>query len=410
MSAEAKVLLKNAVEHSSTKRQGALEKMFTYWFNGFVYNQIWEDPVVDMKAMQLSSQSRILTISSGGCNVLSYLTKSPASIDAVDLNPYHLELTRLKLTAVRHLPNYETFYEFFGRARSSENVRNYFKYISPHLSFEQRAFWENRRGLLAPRIQYFRKGLYDVSRSGYFIRFLHSICRLANCKPEKLLAAHSLQEQEELFSKYLEPVFSHPVVRILGPVSPLLFSLGIPPKQFEALRAEHPGGIVALYCDRVKRLACRFPIQTNYFAWQAFSRKYSNDWHGFPEYLKPHHYEAIRENAHRVRLHNMGLTAFLEEKAPETLSHFVFLDSQDWMPDHVLQDLWSEVGRVSQPQSRVIFRTAAAHSPVCAALESLGCKKFEYRRDESLSLYDQDRSAIYGGFHLYARGGSKNVA
>ncbi|MCB0333289.1 MAG: BtaA family protein, partial [Bdellovibrionales bacterium] len=330
MTAEAKVLLKNAVQHSSTKRQGVLERMFTYWFNGFVYNQIWEDPVVDMKALQLSRDSRILTISSGGCNVLAYLTQSPASIDAVDLNPYHLELTRLKLVAVQHLPNYESFYEFFGKARSKTNVSNYFAYIAPHLTLEQREFWENRRGFLSPRIQYFEKGLYDVSRSGYFIRFLHSICRFANCKPEKILAANTMEEQERLFSEYLEPVFSHLVVRILGPVSPLLFSLGIPPKQFQALRAEHPDGIVALYCDRVKRLACRFPIQTNYFAWQAFCRQYSTDWHGFPEYLKPENYEVIRENAHRVRLHNIGLTAFLHDKAPETLSHFIFLDSQDW--------------------------------------------------------------------------------
>ena len=58
-------------------KQGLLERAFTLWFSGFVYNQIWEDPWVDVEAMQLDADSRILTISSGGCNVLNYLLSGP---------------------------------------------------------------------------------------------------------------------------------------------------------------------------------------------------------------------------------------------------------------------------------------------------------------------------------------------
>ena len=44
---------------------------------------------------------RVVTIASGGCNVLAYLTRSPAHIDAVDLNAAHIALNRLKLAAVQ---------------------------------------------------------------------------------------------------------------------------------------------------------------------------------------------------------------------------------------------------------------------------------------------------------------------
>ena len=54
--------------------------MFTFWFNSFVYNQIWEDPRVDLKALALTPESRMLTISSGGCNVLNYLIHKPEHI------------------------------------------------------------------------------------------------------------------------------------------------------------------------------------------------------------------------------------------------------------------------------------------------------------------------------------------
>ncbi len=109
--------LKKAVHHHRlASRRGLLERMFTLWFKGFVYNQIWEDPRVDAEALGLGPDSSLLTISSGGCNVLNYLTYEPKRIVAVDLNSNHMSLTRLKLAAVKHLPDYEAFYNFLAMA------------------------------------------------------------------------------------------------------------------------------------------------------------------------------------------------------------------------------------------------------------------------------------------------------
>ncbi len=65
-----------------SSKQGFLQKLFAVWFDAFVYNQIWEDPHVDLQALELDSNSRVLTISSGGCNALNYLLQSPASVTA----------------------------------------------------------------------------------------------------------------------------------------------------------------------------------------------------------------------------------------------------------------------------------------------------------------------------------------
>lgn len=63
---------------------GMLEPLFAFAFRGLVYPQIWEDPVVDLAAIEIKSYYHIVTIASGGCNVLSYLSESPAKITAVD--------------------------------------------------------------------------------------------------------------------------------------------------------------------------------------------------------------------------------------------------------------------------------------------------------------------------------------
>ncbi len=67
--------LRDAVHRSGQwSRAGLLERLFTLLFSGLVYPQIWEDPVVDLAALELGPDKRVIAIASGGCNVLSYLT------------------------------------------------------------------------------------------------------------------------------------------------------------------------------------------------------------------------------------------------------------------------------------------------------------------------------------------------
>ena len=403
--AEAREILKGAVQQNSlSKKKGILEKLFRVWFDGMVYNQIWEDPVCDAEALKLGPNSKIVTISSGGCNLLNYLAYDPASINAVDLNPNHMNLARLRLAAVKHLPNYEALLQFFGAARGKENLQLYKQYIREHLSEEEQKFWE-RVSALRPgtpkRIQYFTRNLYNYSRSGYFIRFLHVLCRAAKCDTRKILKAKSLEEQKELFDKHLAPTFDHWVVKSLGKLPVMLYSLGIPPQQFQNL-LDDEDSIIELYRNRVKRLACNFPIQENYFAWQAFARRYDLDnQSALPLYLQEEQYENMKERVGRITTQITTTTQFISESDENSLNCFVFLDSQDWMSATQMTELWDAVSKAGEPGSRVIFRTAGKESPIESVLPKELMEKFTYHKDLSLELYEKDRSAVYGGFHIY---------
>ena len=109
--------LKKAVHrHKPISKQGLQERLFTLAFSGLVYPQIWEDPVVDLEALQLKDGDHLVGIASGGCNILSYLTAAPVKITAIDLNPAHIALNKLKVAAVQHLPDYRAFHRFFAEA------------------------------------------------------------------------------------------------------------------------------------------------------------------------------------------------------------------------------------------------------------------------------------------------------
>ena len=140
----AEQLVLEAVRNKSvSSKEGILQKLFAVWFDAFVYNQIWEDPRVDIEALRIDENSRILTISSGGCNALNYLVKKPESVTAVDLNRHHIYLLNLKLAALNHLPSYEDFFAFFGSGKAEKTGTDYLRYIQTNLDKDTRNFWES---------------------------------------------------------------------------------------------------------------------------------------------------------------------------------------------------------------------------------------------------------------------------
>ncbi|HUO89180.1 MAG TPA: DUF3419 family protein [Rhizomicrobium sp.] len=372
-------------------------------FQGFVYNQIWEDPVVDLAALDLGPEHRLITIASGGCNVLNYLGANPAKIIAVDLNPNHIALTKLKLAALENLPNYESFFRFFGQANDKANRVAYDRYLRRKLDDETREYWEKNRPLRGKRINMFGKNLYRYGLLGRFIGILHAVAKLHGKKLEPILAARTPEEQRRLFERDIAPLFDYKSIKLLtkSPVS--LYALGIPPAQYDELVAA--GDPVSVLRERVERLACDFPINENYFAWQAFGRGYDvKHREAVPDYLRRDVYEVIRTRTNKVEVHHASLTDFLQAQAPQSLHRFVLLDAQDWMNNDQITALWREIDRTAHARdARVIFRTAGPDSPLPRKLPADVLAPWVYLEAESRAWHAKDRSSIYGGFHVYVR-------
>ncbi len=164
-------------------------------------------------------------------------------------------------------------------------------------------------------------------------------------------------------------------------------------------------GIIAVLRHRVERLACDFPIDTNYFAWQAFARRYDSAPGGaVPPYLELRHFEIVRDYADRVDVQQISFTAHLARQPNASLDRYVLLDAQDWMSDADLTELWSQITRTAKPGSRVIFRTAAEASLLPGRLPDAILRQWHYEAARSKAWTARDRSAIYGGFHLYVKG------
>jgi len=391
--------LRQAVHrHKPISKRGIQERLFTLAFSGLVYPQIWEDPLVDLEALSLKQGEHLVAIASGGCNILSYLATAPIRITAIDLNPAHVALNRLKLAAIRNLLDYRALHRFLAEADAHENVRAYKDYIRPNLDETSRRYWETRNLLGRRRIGYFRRNLYRHGLLGTFIGAGHLLARMHGCNPRKILAAKSLEEQRQIFESELAPLFEKRHIRWLLNKPSALFGLGIPPSQFDVLKGNetHMSNVLR---QRLERLACGFDLSDNYFAWQAFGRRYGAG--PLPPYLLRENFDNLRARIGDVDVQHCSLTEYLASKGDTSLDAYVLLDAQDWMSDEILNDLWRQIERTARPGARVIFRTAGEDSILPGRVPDSILSKFTYDAKTCRALTAKDRSSIYGGFHLY---------
>ena len=396
-------LIADAVRNSRDEGESTIwDRLFAFWFRRLVYTQIWEDPEADLAALRLPVGSTIVTISSGGCNALSYLTAQPAQVYAVDLNEAHLSLLKLKLAGLRAFSRYAEFWQFFGEAASPSNSELYRRKLRPMLDADARAYWDKRNVIGRPRHRYFTDGFYRHGMLGRFIGLAHLLARFARIDLEVLLNGKTDAPERIQALEICRRLDALPLARLITGTPALLFSLGIPPQQRALLGADAP--LNEVLHERLLRLINGHPNETNYFAWQALHRGYRGPGDTcLPPYLQRSQFERMRDGAGLIIPVHANLRPFLESLPAREVDAVVLLDSQDWMAAEEIRALWNAIDRTGSDNVGVIFRTAGSESPLENA--ELAPLRQIWRRDAERSAVglQRDRSGIYGGFHCYVR-------
>src|SRR5712664_1961752 len=234
-------LIADAVRNSRGHAEATVwDRLFAFWFRRLVYTRVWEDPEADLAALQLPLGSTIVTISSGGCNALSYLTAKPAQVYAIDLNEAHLSLLKLKLAGLRAFSRYADFWRFFGEGASPSNSELYHRRLRPVLDADARAYWDKRNVIGRPRHAYFTDGFYRHGMLGRFIGLAHLLAKFARINLAALLSGKADDPARLQALDRLDRLFHSPLARLITGTPALLFSLGIPPQQRALLGAGAP--------------------------------------------------------------------------------------------------------------------------------------------------------------------------
>lgn len=326
--------------------------------NNLIYNCCWEDPACDKELLQLEDDSKILMLTSAGCNALDYLTENVDKIHCVDLNYRQNAVLDLKLALFKN-GDYDLLWEFFGEGKKKNAKAVYKEKLSAHLQDESRKFWDKKIKYFDGGV--FRKTFYYRGASGilawWVSRYLKSRPGLKK-KVDQLLSTEDLSEQKNLFESLEKQLFSFPLNTLMNRISVLALA-GVPKSQFELVSSNGSENTSDYLKNCFQRTFKNNPGAKNYFYQVYFYGKYTKE--SCPEYLKEVNFEKISNQIDKITFSTESINDYLKRsKIPFT--HFVLLDHMDWLVANqptILDEQWNLISTQSSEDSKVLFRSAA---------------------------------------------------
>ncbi len=146
-------------------------------------------------------------------------------------------------SATAQVPDYDSFFRFFGRADARANVAAYDHRLRTKLDPAARAYWDKRTTFGRRRIGLFARNFYRHGLLGHVLGAGHTLARLHGLDPSIVLKARTFDEQRALYETGLAPIFDKPLIRCDSRSSPHL-STGseFHRTEYRALAAESPWG------------------------------------------------------------------------------------------------------------------------------------------------------------------------
>jgi S-adenosylmethionine-diacylglycerol 3-amino-3-carboxypropyl transferase len=379
--------------------QGVFNAIYS---RSLVYNTCWEDPAVDLRALDLGPADTVLVITSAGCNALQYALAGPRRVVAVDANPRQDALLQLKLAGIRELDHGE-FFRFFGEGYHPLAGEVYRECLRRHLSPFAARWWDRHIGWFSnPTRTFYYHGL-----AGIVARVFRSYLRI---RPplrraiEAVLDAPDLATQRATYDERVRPLLWSRALEFMLSRQITMSFLGVPHPQRKQVEAQHTGGVGAFVREAVDHVFREIPARDNYF-WSVYVHgHYEHD--RCPAYLRPESFAALKAGrAACIANRTATVTGYLRQST-EPISRFVLLDHMDWMSSYhpdLLAEEWDAIFERAAPGARVIFRSAHRRPPYLDTIRVAGRPLRERLRfDDELAaeLGRDDRVHTYAGFHV----------
>lgn len=381
--------LSNIVEHFQ-------KRLFTSVVsNNLVYNTCWEDPRIDRRLLKLDSGSRVVMLTSAGCNALDYLLDDVRTIHCVDTNPAQNSLLELK-KALFINKNYQLLWDFFGDGKKQGAELIYQEHLRHFLPSKSCSFWDQHIQNFAPQSN--QPSFYFSGTSGKVALMVYKYLRYKGLQNNilNLLNAESLKEQTYYFEE-IEPQLWNSFLKWLIDQRSIMTMLGVPPTQRKMIEQEYENGLQGFIRQSLNHVFTELPLHDNYF-WRIYlTGSYTRDC--CPNYLEENNFDYLAQRVNKIKTHDSSLIRFLEQN-PGTYSHFVLLDHQDWMAKshpQLLTREWKLILNNAESGARILFRSAGDSLNF---LPNFVFQDVDFQPEKTKKVHHQDRVGTYGSTHL----------
>jgi S-adenosylmethionine-diacylglycerol 3-amino-3-carboxypropyl transferase len=331
----------------------------------------------------LTPQDTLFSITSGGCNVLTFLIDDPGRVVALDLNPHQNYLLELKVAAFRELC-YGDVLAFFGVRPSSSRVGVYAK-LRSGLTADAVRFWD-------AHLREIDRGLIHCGRYEGYMRLLRTVLVTLRGKQtlvREFFAAKDPATRQKLYREKWEDLSWKLFTRFI--LSRGLNSLLFDRAFFAYLDRDFSFG--RHFAIKAERALAGLPVKENYFLSYILRRGYDGQ-DSLPHYLRENNFELIRSRLERVEIVTDSCEHYFAALPASSFSRFNFSNIFEWMSPEAYERLLRETVRVARPGAILTYRNLLVFRERPASLAAV----LEPRPDIARPLQAKDLSFIYDNY------------
>lgn len=305
-----------------------------------------EDALTEYKALDIKKDDRLLCIASAGEVPLNLLALEDIFIEAVDISPNQLFLSKLKLHSICALESLEAAALLGFIDTDPENRKKIFRKVLPLMEEEERRFW-------LQNIFAIEKGPIRVARFERFIAKLNSIglLILGKKKLQRLFEFETIEDQQEFFDRYLSTFLLKAIFKIA--FHPRIYKKrGMASHGLKHCRERN---IADFFYGRFKHFCSSTIARKNYYLQYTFFNKVLFP-DALPEYLSENAMARIKRNHQKVIWRLSSYTDALEQSRKGTFNKFHLSNIGDWMSREEYADLLDLIKKKAELPAKIFAR------------------------------------------------------
>lgn len=344
------------------------------FFSRLSYSFGNEDCHTEREALNIQPSDRVVCITASGDRPLHLLLDECEEVVSVDLNPVQNYLLYLKMAALEHLA-YEEYLNFLG-ANASNNRKEVFGNLSPHLPEPVFNFWKDHISMIEKGVLY-QGAVEKVSKK---IAKVVGIFRKK--KIERLFKFNDLHEQREFIRKEWDTYCWRKTFEfILNPTFSKLWMKD--PGLYEYLgQSMHPG--IYMY-NRIHTNLIRHLAKENMLLSFVFLGRVGKE--AYPPYLTLEGTRSIKPHLRKIKIKHDNIVNFLENEPDESFDCFSISDVASYLSPKDFLRLLKAIHRTARPKARFCLRQFLSSHVIPKEVD--GCFQFDHKLAKHLKEEDQ---------------------
>lgn len=346
-----------------------------------LYSTCDEDSYSELRALDITSNDRVLAVTGSGCRTLSLLACNPKSLISVDFSPGQNYLLELKLAAIRAL-SYDKLLQFFG-VEDCSNRWEIFSSFEDKISPQAFAYFSANRWAIDKGI------LFTGRHELFYVRFVAPLMRVLYGKQlEQIARAANLEEQREIFNKHISGFLWNLMIRV--GFSPLSIQIILNDPKYLVEMNVNVGDYLI---ERLHHTFNNHLVRDNNWTSFMFYGKYV-EYQGkrcLPHFLLEENYHAIRQATTKFEIVTTNLIEYMKKMPEHSIDKYSLSDVTSCIDTPTFTSLINEVVRTGANQGKLCYRNFLNKQLIPSDLEDV------LQRDQELSdsLYHDDLAFAY---------------